>query len=54
MMWFVDVFIKKREMKPSVHPINAIVSEEQEPMRKWSVLWRMKVGKEDAQQHGSK
>jgi len=30
MMWFVDVFVEEGEMKPSVHPIYAIVGEEQE------------------------
>ena len=29
MMWFVDVFVEEGEMKPSVQPIDAIVSEEQ-------------------------
>ena len=28
MMWFVDIFVEDGEMKPSVHPIYAIVGEE--------------------------
>ena len=27
-MWFVDVFVEEREMKPSVYPIDAIIGEE--------------------------
>ena len=33
MMWFVDVFVEDREMKPSVYPIDAIVSEDQKTKR---------------------
>ena len=53
-MWFVDVFINGGVMKQPVYPIDTIVGEEQEPMLKWVSLWQMKVGKEDAQWHGSK
>ena len=52
-MWFVDVLVEDGEMKPSVHPIDAVVSEEQVTKKKVS-WWYVKVRKAYAQGNGSK
>ena len=43
-MWFVDVLVEDGEMKPSVHPIDTVVSEEQVTKQRVS-LWYVEVGK---------
>lgn len=56
MMRFVDVFVEEGMVKQSVHPVDAIVSEEQETKRvkKVSVWHPVKVRKEYRQWNGGK
>lgn len=55
-MWFVNVFVEDRDMKPSMYPIYTIVGKEQETKRvniDQFVAYESK-GKENAQRNGSK